>query len=63
MAIFIMIPEDDRHLKANLNEFLRTNKPEQQSKKIWIPTPENPGRPEDHTPIQTRIVRESINLK
>ena len=63
MAILSMIPQDDPDLTAYLNELLRTNKPEQQAKTFWFPTPENPGKPEDHTPIQTRILKELNELK
>ena len=63
MAILSMIPQDDPDLTAYLNELLRTNKPEQQDNKFWFPTPENPGKPEDHTPIQTRILNEPNELK
>ena len=58
MAILRMIPQGDSDLIAYLNELLRTNKPEQQDNQIWFPTNENPGKPEDHTPIQTRILME-----
>ena len=54
-------PQPD--LTANLNELLRTNEPEQQDNTFWFPTPENPGKPEDHTPIQTRILKELKELK
>ena len=63
MAILSMIPQDDPDLTAYLNELLRTNKPEQQDNTFWFPTPENPGKPEDHTPIQTRILKELNELK
>ena len=63
MAILSMIPQDDPDLTAYLNELLRTNKPEQQANTFWFPTPENPGKPEDHTPIQTRILKELNELK
>ena len=58
MAILSMIPQGHPDLTAYLNELLRTNKPEQQDNMFWFPTPENPGKPEDHTPIQTRILKE-----
>ena len=48
-----MIPQSDPDWTAYLNEFLRTNKHEQQKNTFWLPTPENPGKPEDRTPIQT----------
>ena len=63
MAILSMIPQDDPELTAYLNELLRTNKPEQQYNTFWFPTLENPGKPEDHTPKQTRILKEMNELK
>ena len=63
MAMLSMIPQDDPDLTAYLNELLRTSKPEQQDHTIWFPAPENPGKPEDHTPIQTRILNELNELK
>ena len=63
MAILRMIPQGDPDLTAYLNELLRTNKPEQQDNTFWFPTPENPGKPEDHTPIQTRTLKELNELK
>ena len=63
MAISDMIPDGDPDLTAYFNELLRTKKPEQQNKTFWFPTPENPGKSEDHTPIQTRILKELFELK
>ena len=63
MEILSMIPQDDPDLTAYLNELLRTSKPEQQDNTFWFPTLENPGKPEDHTPIQTRILKELNELK
>ena len=63
MAILSMIPQDDSDLTAYINELLRTSKPEQQDNTFWFPTPENPGKPEDDTPIQTRILNELNELK
>ena len=63
MAILNMIPQCDSDLTAHLNDFLRTKKPEQQNNTFWFPTPENPGKTEDHTPIQTRILNELKELK
>ena len=63
MAILSMIPRNDPDLTAYLNELLRTSKPEQQDNTFWFPTPENPGKPEGLTPIQTRILNELNELK
>ena len=53
LAILSMIAQGDPDLTTYLNEILRTNKPEQQDSTFWFPTPENPRKFEDHTPIQT----------
>ena len=63
MAILSVIPQGDLEMTTYLNELLRTNKRKQQKNTFWFPTPENPGRPGDHTPIQTRILKELIELK
>ena len=63
MAILSMIPQGETDLTVYLNELLRTNKPEQQNDTFWFPTPENPGKLEDHTPIQPRILKELNELK
>ena len=63
MTILNIIPQDDPDLIAYLNELLRTNKPEQQDNTFWFPTPDNPGKREEHNPIQTRILKEWNELK
>ena len=63
MAFLSMIPQGDPDLTAYVNELLRTNKPEQLNNTFWFPTPENPGKLGDHTPIRTRILKELIELK
>ena len=62
-AILSMIPEGDPKLTTYLSELLRTNKPGQQSITFWFPTPENPVKTEDHTPIQTQIPKELHELQ
>ena len=63
MAILSMIPHGNPDLTAYLNELLRMNKTEQQNNIFWFPTHENPGKPEDHTPIQTRSLKDLNELK
>ena len=63
MATLSKIPQGDPDLTAYLNEFRRTNKPEHKNNTFWFPTPENPGKSVDHTPIQTRILKELFQLK
>ena len=62
-AIFNMIPDGDRDLTTYLNELHRTNEPDQQNSIFWFPTPENPGKTEDQTPIQTRILKKLRELQ
>ena len=63
MAVLSMIPESDPDLITYLTELLRTNKPDQQTNTFWFPTPENPGNTNEHTPIQTRILKELCELQ
>ena len=63
MAVLSMIPERDPDLITYLTELLRTNKPDQQTNTFWFPTPENPGNTNEHTPIQTRILKELCELQ
>ena len=63
MAILSMIPEGHPDLITYLTELLRTNKQDQQANTFRFPTPENPGNEEEHTPIQTRILKELCELQ
>ena len=63
MAILSVIPQGGLDLTAYLYELLGRNKPEQQINTFWFPTLENPGKPEDQTPIQTRSLKELNQLK
>ena len=63
LAILSLIPQGDTDLTTYLNELLRTNKPEQQDSTLWFPTPENPRKSEDHTPIPTWTLNELNKLK
>ena len=58
-----MIPEGHPGLITHLTELLRTNKPDQQTNTFWFPTPENPGNTNEHTPIETRILKELCELQ
>ena len=62
-AVLSMNPEGDPDLITYLTELLRTNKPDQQTNTFWFPTPENPGNTNEHTPNQTRILKELCELK
>ena len=63
MAILSMIPEGDPDLITYLTELLRINKPDQQTSTFWFPTPANPGNTLEHTPIQTRTLKDLCELQ
>ena len=63
MGVLSMIPEGDPDLITYLTELLRRNKPEQQTNTFWFPTPENHGNTNEHTPIQTRILKDLCELQ
>ena len=58
-----LIPEGNPDLTTYLSELLKTIKPEQQNITFWLPTSGNLGKTEDHTPIQTQILRELRELQ
>ena len=58
-----MIPQGDHDQTAHLHKLLRKNKLDQQNNSFWFPTSENPCRPEDHTPLQIRILKQLFELK
>ena len=58
-----MTPEGDSNLITYMTELLTTNEPDQQNNTSWFSTPKNPGNIEDHTPIQTRILKELRELQ
>ena len=41
----------------------KSSKPEDFQENFWFPTPEDPGNPQQHTPIQNRILKELLNLQ
>ena len=44
------------------NEVMKSSENEQSGENFWFPTPDNPGKEEEHTPIQRRILKEIPEL-
>ena len=63
MAILSMIPGRDPDVTTHLNKLPRTNKPEQLNNTFWFTKQKNSGKTENHTPIQTVILRELKDKK
>ena len=62
-AIFKMIPKGDLNLATYLNGLLRENEKGKRINTFWFTTPENLGKSDDHTAIQTQIRKELSELK
>ena len=45
------------------SSLIKSTKPEDFRENYWFPTPEDPGDPQHHTPIQKRILSDLINLQ
>ena len=53
-----LLQNDQEQAAHYVSSLIKTNRNPQNSENYWFPTPENPGKPEEHTPIQKRILRE-----
>ena len=53
-------PENAAYYASSL---IKSTKPEDFKENYWFPTPDDPGDPQHHTPIQKRILSELINLQ
>ena len=52
------LQQDQGQTAHYVTSLIKTNKNPQNQEIYWFPTPENPGNPKKHTPIQRRILRE-----
>ena len=53
-----LLQNDQKQAVHYVSSLIKTNKSPHNSENYWFPTPENPGNPDEHTPIQKRILRE-----
>ena len=53
-----LLQNDQEQAAHYLSSLIKTKRNPQNTKNYWFPTPENPGNPGEHTPIQKRILRE-----
>ena len=51
-----LLQNDQEQAAHYVSSLIKTNRNPQNSENYWFPTPENPGNPEEHTPIQKRIL-------
>ena len=61
-ALKVITEDDSEQTLEYSNELLKTTEKPEMSQQFWFPTPDNPGDPSTHTPVQRRILREIEDL-
>ena len=59
-ALNLLTEHDD--VVTYINALMQVERPEDNEEKILFPTPEHPGNEQEHSPIQTRILKELRDL-
>ena len=62
-ALKVLTGRDSEQALEYVNELLKTTEKPETSQQFWFPTPDNPGDPSTHTPVQRRILREIEELE
>ena len=63
MSTWHLLQNDQEQAAHYVSSPIKTNKNPQNSELYWFPTSENPGNPDEHTPIQKRILRKLQDLQ
>ena len=58
-----LLQNDQEQAAHYVSSLIKTKKSPHNTENYWFPTPENTGNPEEHTPIQKRILRELQDLE
>ena len=62
-ALKVLAEDDSEDAMVYINELLKTPEKPSHNQNFWFPTPDHPGDPATHTPIQNRILREIKELE
>ena len=62
-ALKVLAEDDSEEAMVYINELLKTSEKPSHNQNFWFPTPDHPGDPATHTPIQNRILREIKELE
>ena len=62
-ALKVLTEDYSEQALEYVNELLKTTEKPETTQQFWFPTPENPGDPSTHTPVQRRILREIEELE
>ena len=58
-----LLQDNPENVAYYASSLIKSPKTGQDSENYWFPTPEDPGDPQTHTPIQQRILKELRNLQ
>ena len=58
----VLTEDDSEEAIVYINELLKPSDKPSNKQNFWFPTPDNPGDPITHTPIQSRLLREIKEL-
>ena len=58
-----LLQDDPENAAFYVSSLIKSSKPEAFKENYWFPTPEDPGDPRQHTPIQKRKPEEKRNLQ
>ena len=58
-----LLQDNPENAAFYVSSLIKSSKPEDFRENYWFPTPEDPGDPQQHTPIQKRILTELLNLQ
>ena len=58
-----LLQENPENAAYYASSFIKSAKIDEDKENYWFPTPEDPGDPHSHTPIQQRILKELYNLQ
>ena len=62
-ALKVLAEDNTEQALEYVNELLKSYEKPQTAQNFWFPTPDKPGDPSTHTPIQSRILREIEELE
>ena len=62
-ALKVLAEDNTEQALEYVNALLKSSEKPQTTQNFWFPTPDNPGDPSTHTPIQSRILREIEELE
>ena len=63
MTTWHLLQDNPENAVLHVSSLTKSCKAEDFKKNYWFPIPEDPGDPQQHMPIQKRILKELLNLQ